>query len=64
VVLQLVGTQQPQSSTGQTEKTMPKRLERKLKMVARKRGYKGERADKFVYGTMRKMGWRPKKEKG
>ena len=42
---------------------MPKALEAKLRKQARKRGFKGERADAYVYGTMRKLGWRPKREK-
>lgn len=41
---------------------MPKQLEQKLKRQARKKGMKGERADKYVYGTMRKLGWKPKRE--
>lgn len=40
---------------------MPKAMERNLKAQARKKGYKGERAARFVYGTMRKAGWKPKK---
>ena len=31
---------------------MPKKLHRKLKRQARKKGYKGKRADRYVYGTM------------
>ena len=42
---------------------MPKVMERKLKAQAKKRGLKGERADAYVYGTMRKTGWKPKREK-
>lgn len=42
---------------------MPKKLERKLKAEARKKGYKGKRADKYVYGTLRKTGWKPKRER-
>jgi len=38
---------------------MPKALERKLKAEARKKGFKGERADAYVYGTLRKTGWKP-----
>jgi hypothetical protein len=41
---------------------MPKALERKLKIEARKKGLKGERADAYVYGTLRRTGWRPKKK--
>ena len=42
---------------------MPEKLERALKAEARKRGYSGERADRYVYGTMRKTGWKPSREK-
>ena len=41
---------------------MPKKLERQLKGQARKKGLKGARADAYVYGTMRKTGWKPKKK--
>jgi hypothetical protein len=34
---------------------MPKALHRKLKRQARKKGLKGKRADKYVYGTMAKV---------
>lgn len=42
---------------------MPKKLERELKSQAKKKGLKGERADAYVYGTMRKTGWKPKRER-
>ena len=42
---------------------MPKRLERKLKSKAKKKGLKGKRADRYVYGSLRKTGWKPKQEK-
>ena len=42
---------------------MPKAMERKLKAEARKKGLKGKAADRYVYGTMRKQGWKPKKHK-
>lgn len=42
---------------------MPKKLELKLKAQARKKGYKGERADRYVYGSLRKTGWKPKRER-
>ena len=35
---------------------MPEFLERKLKAKARKKGFKGERADRYVYGTMNAIG--------
>ena len=42
---------------------MPKKLERALKAEAKKKGLKGERADAYVYGTMRKTGWVPSTQK-
>jgi hypothetical protein len=42
---------------------MPEALKRKLKKKAKKKGLKGERADAYVYGTMRKTGWKPKKKR-
>lgn len=42
---------------------MPEKLERKLREEARKKGYKGERADAYIYGTMRKSGWKPPHQK-
>ena len=42
---------------------MPKALEKKLKKEAKQRGLHGERADAYVYGTMRKTGWVPTREK-
>ena len=38
---------------------MPKKLEKKLKSQAKKKGLSGDRADAYVYGTMRKQGWKP-----
>jgi hypothetical protein len=40
---------------------MPKALERKLKKKAKKKGLKGKRANAYVFGTLRKTGWRPSK---
>lgn len=42
---------------------MPKKMEMALKREAKKKGLKGERADAYVYGTLRKTGWTPKKKK-
>ena len=42
---------------------MPEAMERALKAKAREKGLKGDRADAYVYGTMRKTGWKPKREK-
>jgi hypothetical protein len=41
---------------------MPKAMERKLKKQARKKGLKGKRKNAYVYGTMRKSGWKPKRK--
>ena len=40
---------------------MPKELERKLRAEAKKKGFSKERTNAYVYGAMRKMGWKPKK---
>ena len=37
----------------------PKKMEKELKAEARKKGLTGERADAFVFGSMRKTGWKP-----
>lgn len=42
---------------------MPAALERKLKKEASKKGFKGEKKDSYVYGTLRKTGWKPEQEK-
>ncbi len=43
---------------------MPKELERRLKEQARKKGLKGERAKRYVYGTMQEVtSWKPKRKK-
>jgi len=41
---------------------MPKKMEEKLKREAKKKGLSKERAGAYVYGTMRKAGWKPKKK--
>ena len=38
---------------------MPKGMEKKLKKQAKKKGLTGDRANAYVYGTMRKTGWEP-----
>lgn len=43
---------------------MPRALEERLKKEAKAKGLTGERANMYVYGTMRKTGWRPGKKKG
>lgn len=40
---------------------MPKALERKLKAEAAAKHFGKKRTNAFVYGTMRKLGWKPKK---
>ena len=42
---------------------MPVEMERKLKAQAKKKGFGEERTGAYVYGTMRKQGWRPSREK-
>lgn len=42
---------------------MPKRLEQQLKKQAKKKGLSKQRTAAYVYGTLRKTGWRPKGEK-
>ena len=38
---------------------MPKALERQLKAKAKKKGFGKERTGAYVYGTLRKTGWKP-----
>ena len=45
------------------ESIMPKKMEQALRREAEKKGYTGERKDKYVYGTMRKTGWKPSHQK-
>ena len=42
---------------------MPKKLHDKLARQARKKGYTGERADAYVYGTMAKVEGKKKRGK-
>ncbi len=42
---------------------MPKKLEQKLEKQAAKEGLQGEKKDAYVYGTMRKTGWKPASER-
>ena len=39
---------------------MPKALERKLKAEAKKKHLTTKRANAYIYGTLRKTGWKPK----
>lgn len=45
------------------EDAMPVKLERELKQQAKHKGLKGEHKDAYVYGTLRKTGWKPTREK-
>lgn len=42
---------------------MPKKLEIALKKEAKSKGLSGERLNAYVYGTLRRTGWVPKKSK-
>jgi len=42
---------------------MPKKLERKLRAQARKKGFGEERTERYVYGGMRNIGWVPSHQK-
>lgn len=41
---------------------MPKKEERKLRAIARKKGFGAKRTNAFVYGIMRNNGWKPKRK--
>lgn len=40
---------------------MPKKLEGRLRRRARKLGLGKKRTNAYVYGTLRKTGWKPKR---
>jgi len=42
---------------------MPKALHDKLERIAYEKGLRGERKDAFVFGIMRKQGWKPRRER-
>ena len=42
---------------------MPKALEALLGKQAKKKGLSGKKFGAYVYGTMRKQGWKPEREK-
>lgn len=42
---------------------MPKKLEQALLKEAIKKHLSGQRKDAYVYGTLRKTGWKPEREK-
>ena len=41
---------------------MPAKVEKHLREQALKRDLKGKRKNAYVYGTMRKTGWKPSRE--
>lgn len=41
---------------------MPKKLEKELRKMCRKKGFSSERCDAYVSGTLRKTGWKPKRK--
>jgi hypothetical protein len=41
---------------------MPKKLEKELRKMCSKKGLSKERCDAYVYGTLRKTGWKPKRK--
>jgi hypothetical protein len=43
---------------------MPKAMEAALRKQARKKGLKGDRANAYIYGTLRKTGWKPSRGVG
>lgn len=43
---------------------MPKELEEKLKKEADKKQMSEKQKNAYVYGTMRRQGWRPRRERG
>lgn len=42
---------------------MPKELEKKLSKLAIKKNLKGKQKDAYIYGTLRKTGWKPEQER-
>lgn len=42
---------------------MPVKKERELKARAKAKGLKGDRANAYVYSTLRKTGWKPRTQK-
>ena len=42
---------------------MPEKMEKSLKSQARKKGMSKKRTEAYVYGALRKTGWRPQTKK-
>ena len=40
---------------------MPIAIERKLRATAKKKHFGKKRTNRYIYGSLRKMGWKPKK---
>lgn len=38
---------------------MPEQLERRLRRQAKNRGYTPAQTNRYVYGTLRRSGWKP-----
>ena len=43
----------------ESHKIMPKAMEQSLKAQAQKKGMGKKKANAYVYGAMRKIGWKP-----
>jgi len=43
---------------------VPKKLHRQLAKQASKKSIKGAQRRKYIYGAMKKTGWKPKRERG
>ena len=39
---------------------MPKKMEKELRKAAKKKGLDKENSEAYIYGTLRKTGWKPK----
>ena len=42
---------------------MPKALHDKLERTAQAKGLHGEHKDAYIFGTMRRTGWKPRQER-
>ena len=42
---------------------MPKKLEEELKRRGKKKGFTGALLGRYIYGTLRRTGWKPEREK-
>ena len=42
---------------------MPKKLERALQQQATRKGLRGQARARYVYGTLRKTGWKPPQQR-